>query len=130
VGLGYRRGRVDFLAGERFNRVRHARPLSSTWTSRILVLAILIILVTWFNAVVAALRDSGRIYGLISHLLVLKALLLLLMVSVGARIYASGRLYFVLVLVLLWVRLLFCCMFLQSFLTPSLVLECRKTWLL
>jgi hypothetical protein len=89
---------VDFLAGERFNCVRHATPLSSTWTSRILVLAIL---VTWFNAVVAALRDSGRIYGLISHLLVLKALLFLPMVSVGARIYASGRLYFVLVLVLL-----------------------------
>jgi len=99
VGLGYCRGRADFLAGERFRRVRgHAAPLSSTWRSCILVL---VILVTGFNAVVAVLRDRSRIYGLISHLLMVKALLFFPVISVGALILASARLYFLLVLAVL-----------------------------
>jgi hypothetical protein len=84
---------VDFLAGDRFSRVRYATPLSLTWRSRILVLVIFIILVTWFNAVVTVCRDRGRIYSLIFHLLVLKALLFFPVV--GALILASSRIYFV-----------------------------------
>jgi hypothetical protein len=62
-----------------------------------------------------------------------KALLFFPVISVGALILASPRLYFLLVLAVLlqlWERLLLCCMFLQSFLTPSLILECRETWFL
>lgn len=58
-------------------------------------------LVTWFNAKVAALRDRDHIYGLIFHFLVLKALPFFSVESVGAPIPAFGRLYVVLVLVLL-----------------------------
>jgi hypothetical protein len=107
-------------------------PLSLTWRSRILVLIILI-LVTWLNTVVAALRDTGCIYGLISHILVLKALLYLPVVATSALVLASSCLYVALVLavlLLLWAQLLFYCMFLQPFLTRSSVLECRETSLL
>jgi len=52
------------------------------------------------------LRGRGRIYGLLPHVLALKALLYLPVVSIGALILVFGCLYFVFVLLLLLLLLL------------------------